>query len=425
MQYGQKTFDWVVVGGGVAGLAIAEVLSRAGLSTLVLEKNSKLASETSGYFHEWFHSGALYTLLPDSLLTTRYLLGAIDDGLEYFSHFPHMNLRATSCGLSVVSDEFGWYNNDHIEFRFKNRPLNIPWSLMTARSTRLIEEIKRNDWLRRRGGSLFDSRKLSFTSIVKSYPLRRTEFNSVQSPDFTINSRILLNDLVTAIQGRGGVIKCDSNVSGYRPCKSNLVEVEVLVNGLSESVTAKNLVICAASANSKFFPSKIDVSYAPMFVLDQLPENQKSFVELDYRPANCINLLNKGNGVGLAGGISLKDLARVGDYMAFCQRAHLKRAPHARVVGEYVGVKQEVVEPGQTRNYLYHIDRRDSNVWSVVLGKFSLFSSLSVEFFRRANNYNPPKTDASISLESEAINPLIASTRWSEILSTSMLRSDV
>ena len=83
-------YDWIIVGGGISGIAVAEVLCRAGNSVLVLEKNDTLASETSKVFHEWMHSGALYTLVPDNLLTLRYLLGATDDLLEYYSSYPAM-----------------------------------------------------------------------------------------------------------------------------------------------------------------------------------------------------------------------------------------------------------------------------------------------------------------------------------------------
>ena len=85
-------YDWIVVGGGVSGITISEILTREGKSVLLLEKNDKLASETSKDFHEWFHSGALYTLIPDNLFTLRYLLGATDDLFEYYSCFPGMNL---------------------------------------------------------------------------------------------------------------------------------------------------------------------------------------------------------------------------------------------------------------------------------------------------------------------------------------------
>ena len=45
-------YEWIVVGGGINGIAIAEILCRNGHKVLLLEKNSKLASETTKEFHE-------------------------------------------------------------------------------------------------------------------------------------------------------------------------------------------------------------------------------------------------------------------------------------------------------------------------------------------------------------------------------------
>ena len=42
-----KTFDWIIVGGGIAGISLSEILTREGHSVALIEKNSQLASETT------------------------------------------------------------------------------------------------------------------------------------------------------------------------------------------------------------------------------------------------------------------------------------------------------------------------------------------------------------------------------------------
>ena len=59
-----ETFEWAVIGGGISGISISEILSRHGHKTILIEKNNDLASETSKVFHEWLHSGALYSFSP-------------------------------------------------------------------------------------------------------------------------------------------------------------------------------------------------------------------------------------------------------------------------------------------------------------------------------------------------------------------------
>ena len=54
-----KTFDWIIVGGGIAGISLSEILTREGHSVALIEKKNKLASATTREFHEWFHTGSL------------------------------------------------------------------------------------------------------------------------------------------------------------------------------------------------------------------------------------------------------------------------------------------------------------------------------------------------------------------------------
>ena len=148
-------YDWIVVGAGISGIAVAEILCREGKSVLILEKNNQVASETSKVFHEWLHSGALYSLVPDNLLTMRYLLGAMDDLLEYYSNFTRMNLVPTESGISILEDD-GWFNSEYIEYRYKVRKLNPIWMSLVSRSLNVIDLINKHDWLRRRAGSEYD-----------------------------------------------------------------------------------------------------------------------------------------------------------------------------------------------------------------------------------------------------------------------------
>ena len=49
-------YDYAIVGGGITGIALAEILSRkSGSSVLLIEKEGELGSKTTGGFHEWLH----------------------------------------------------------------------------------------------------------------------------------------------------------------------------------------------------------------------------------------------------------------------------------------------------------------------------------------------------------------------------------
>jgi glycine/D-amino acid oxidase-like deaminating enzyme len=45
-------YEWIVVGGGIAGISFSEILTRQGHSVLLVEKNAQLASEVTKGFNE-------------------------------------------------------------------------------------------------------------------------------------------------------------------------------------------------------------------------------------------------------------------------------------------------------------------------------------------------------------------------------------
>jgi len=410
----EQKYDWIIVGGGIAGISISEILCRQGKSVLLIEKNEQIASETSKLFHEWLHTGALYSLVPDNLNTTRYLLGAMDDLFEYYSNFTKMNLAKSESGILIEGGEnLGWFNKDYIEYRYKVRKLNPMWMTLVSRSVNVSNLINNHDWLRRNaGGSEYSSSKIrlkySFDHIYKQL-ISSENFFSVDSPDFTMNSRILLADLISSARLGGLDIITSEPVENINETSSG-----VFVATSGNQYKADNIVICSPDVISKQFDIPIVTGYAPMAVVENIPEKEKSFVELDYHTKSCINLLRKGNGIGLAGGITVKSEAEIKLYLDYIIAEHKKRNPGIVVIDDYVGLKRELVQKREKRNYLYHINQHTSRMWSVVLGKFTLAFSMAPEFYRRVYNKNPITT---VNQENGNIeSDLISKTTWQEIV---------
>jgi hypothetical protein len=404
-------YDWAIVGGGVVGIFIAEILIREGHSVVLIEKNESLAAETTREFHEWIHMGSLYTLIPDNLLTLKYLLGAIDDILEYYGGFRGMNLLPTDRGMDMKQVPNQWFNNNYIHFRFRlgQRKLTFPWLMGVARAIFLIERIKEHDWLRKRGGIL-DPFKLKYAEIIRI--LRKlikhsAKFFDYQTPDFTTNSRNLLNDILqTAIQG-GLKVSVSNEFENYN---KNVDNIEVKC--LKESFRVKNIVFSNGENISKQVNSKVKVSYAPMAVIKNVTPETSSFVELDYYPKNCINILTKEDGVALIGGISFSDLDKCDKYIEEVIEKHKLYNPNLEVLHKYIGKKSEIIiNQKDSRNYLYHILDIENNVWGVIPGKFTLSFSIAPEFYRRVYKKNPKKqSQYEISGHSKSEN--MSNTAW-------------
>ena len=404
-----KHYEWIVVGGGISGLSIAEMLCREGKSVLLIEKNEQLASETSKVFHEWMHSGALYSLAPDNLLTLRYLLGATDDLLEYYGAFPNMNMIPTEKGICVKNP--GWFGDSRIEYRYRIHRLNPVWQGLVSRSINMIDLIENHDWLRRRAGSEYGKSKLKMRHWLSHIPtllMEKSEFHAKMSPDVTMNSRLLLADLLaSALSGNleyvtGLLVK---DIREEKKCVKVVTE--------SATYTAENSVVCSPDLISQLFNIPIKIGYAPIAVVEEVPEYEKSFVELDYHVKKCINLLIKDGGFGQAGGITLDKEEEVEPYLNYIIKEHKKRNPSIRVIDHYVGIKKELVREKEERNYLYHINQISPRNWSVVLGKFSLAFSMAPEFFRRIYDRNPSKIIGDMSYTVK--DGVISDTSWHEI----------
>ena len=411
-------YEWAVVGGGVAGSALTEILAREGHSVVLIEKEDQLAGVTSGLFHEWFHTGCLYTLVPDKLHTLKFLLGAVDDLLEYYSSFERMNLTPSEAGLQL-EDASGWFVPNHIHFKYRLRRANLPWLMIMSRSIYLIELIKQHDWLRRRAGKLYEisvaDQLRAALSRVRDIVSNDREFLDVETSDFTTNSRMLLRDLVaTAIHNHaelslGNPVIRIEDQTGYKALVTD-----------RGTIKADRVAICAGREIPQFLDVQLKTSIAPIAVVRGLDPSAESFVELDYITKNCINLLTKPGGIGMIGGISVDREDQAADYLEHIIAEHQKRTPEIQVIGSYNGLKNEITFRNQDRNYLYHIVPTDPDTWAVVPGKFTLGFSLAVEFYRRVYKRNPRKFFNAV-IDRGEVSEYVSETHWHHIVNDTAL----
>tara|TARA_B100001029_G_C15046269_1_gene447344 strand:+ start:303 stop:1553 length:1251 start_codon:yes stop_codon:yes gene_type:complete len=388
-----KKFDWIIVGGGIAGISLSEILTREGYSVALIEKRKKLASATTREFHEWVHTGSLYTLVKDEMMTLKYILGSLDDILEFYSSFPKMNLSPSEKGLKILDEQKGWFSPNYINFKYrlKNRKLILPWMYSIARSISLIEGIKKHDWLRRRAGILESVTSKYYLPILKNlFKILKNpqKFYKVKTTDFTTNSRILLRDMLTTAMKNGLEVFTDNELINIKNDGD-----QVLAECKRETIKGQKAAICLGGDIEKFSDVKIKKSFAPIAVVKNVTADTNSFVELDYFRKKCINIITKEKSFGLIGGISLSKREEVEEYFNFMINEHKKLNPKIEILDKYVGEKNEISLRKENRNYLFHINSSSKykNVWSVIPGKFTLAFSMAPEFYRIIYKKNPKK----------------------------------
>ncbi len=408
-----KSFEWAVIGGGASGIAVSEILTREGHSVVLIEKNEKLAAETTREFHEWIHTGSLYTLLPDDMTTLKFILGSIDDLIEYYSSFTRMNLVPTTKGLKINQGEDDWFYPNYINFKFRvsGRKITLPWLIIVGRALKLLRNIHEHDWLRRRAGVLDPFKKDMWKCIFRNVVMLLkcpSKFFNVETSDFTTNSRCLLRDILATALNNGLEISTDNKVMNIEK-----IDGVTIVKGKKESFCAKNVTICAGAEVKNYFDVSIKTSYAPIAIAEGFDRGTNSFVELDYLQKKCINLITKKNGIGMIGGISFNNLNDCEPYFEYFIKEHKKYNPNLKIIEKYIGKKNEITFKGEDRNYLYHVMQHEekANVWALIPGKFTLVFSMAPEFYRRVYQRNPRKYFDTC-IDNGDLKDLVANTVW-------------
>ena len=402
-------YDWIIVGGGVAGISIAEILSRNGLKIWLLEKEKYLGSRLTGVFQEWFHTGLLYSIQNDSHYTSKYLLGAIDDMFSYYSDYQKMNIIPGFKGFSLEKD--GWFMNNPMYYSFYKDKFNLKWNYKISKALWFANQIENYDFIRRRIGDLSFLYKFNFKDLINSYPSWSQSRKIVKSLDYGINSRILLDDLLLTIKNNSGVIKTSCNVKNIENYKQ---KVKVVTD--NKTYFGKKVVVCSAGGISRFSNYKVKKHYAPIMVLKGLNKNTNSFVHLHSNPYKSINLLKKTEDIGIGGGISFSDKEKVMPYIDYSINLHKKINNNISLIDYYIAEKEELIVNNEDRNYQFHIKNLSKNVYGVILGKFTLMFSLAPEFYRQIYGVNSTVSIKKSSTKNNT-NKLLSKLEWEKIYS--------
>jgi glycine/D-amino acid oxidase-like deaminating enzyme len=380
-------YDFCVVGGGIAGLAVAELLARSGRSVALLERDSKLTGEASATQHSWFHTGALYAALPTNAFF-RTLVGNVDDLLDYYACFPNMNLRVER-NIHTTSTG-GWFSNYTIFYAYVSprskevRPaLKLPWWIATRRAERRLAWFENLDFRRVLSDQVQRVERKVSVGLVKRKGALGVELGDLavvlKSKDRTMNTRLIARDLAASFLGSGGELFLNT------PARE-IHRQEVIVD--RGSVRARHIVVAAGSEAGRLAQVRTRLVFSPLLVV--YPALAAiNFVRMTPRLDQTLNhLYHRVDGVeySVVGSALYHDVDSEENRQAALETMRsrmLEVFPESgnRVWSVYFGPKAELVNASQLRNYQYHIT--DGEHCTVVLpGKFTLAFSLAVNTCR-------------------------------------------
>lgn len=408
-----KKYEVVIVGGGIAGLATAEMFARSGLKTLLLEKQEKLCMETSGLHHEWFHFGSLYAILPQTQFF-RTLVGGIEDVLDYYRDFNGMNLRIDGEGKLVkINRQNAWFRQDNLVYAIattndndfslrkakrideiaRKMVMKLSWGKAIKRFVSRHNRFYKYDW--RRGcasrwiprAGWFDYSEEHLQNFENDELTLASTHISMQSYDCPMNAYSIISDLTKSLISNGGEFLSCAKFLDYRK-KSNRIEV-VYDNG---TIATNRLILASGKALQEQSKERIKVKSVLSPLLVVAPAVCSSnIVRLTPFMDQTINHLKhsvEGREYSLIGG---GYFAPPNDGEAIRRASHqlLEKAQtvfpkmaDAKLTRLYFSTKSEILSSKARRNYLYKIDKIERDVYTIVPGKFSLAFSLAVNTFK-------------------------------------------
>lgn len=295
-------YDFLVVGGGIAGISIAELLQRSGKKVLLLEAKDSLFSDASSQQQSWFHTGALYAPYPISKYFET-LVRNIDNIVNYYGGFKNMNLRYGS-GLNRSQLE-GWFTNETIDFIYTSplskripvalKPLWALSSLLAKSRLAWLEGIDRTRAIGPQIGLINASIRFGHAESHSTFQLDFGKVGSVMaSQDTTLQAEKIAEDLVRSFVTKKGVIKLASPVEK--------IEKQSVVTKDGSKYEAEHIIVAAGQGTTGLSKVKTNTFKSPLLVIKPALSNT-SWINVVLPTSNIIN--------------HIRHVSKDGDYSVF------------------------------------------------------------------------------------------------------------
>ena len=392
-----------VLGTGIAGISIAEILSRNGYKVFLLEKSNKIGGEASLATQKWFHTGWLYAALPDQSATlgcyNAVKLFNIIYGNKFFEN--KINIRVDENGVNYNTQDGGWFTNERINFIFSkssyefNFFTKIYWPLYLKFV--YLSRIKKLNYNINK--IIPDESIKELLNLWENKNNGYKNYKIIESTDAKIQTDTITRDLILSMNENTEII----TKANYRLIKKNDHSV-IEINGKSYKPSV--LII----ASGKFIPKHLRMigseGYArqiksiksPIMVLNKvLP--YFDFIRYTPKVHHTINHVkfNISND---------KKISTIGSYfsfpieedvdISFYEKIMLKKLglDQKHLLGSYYGIKTEFTGE-KDRRYNHAIKKVNANTYFALAGKFSQFPLLVNDFIMHEGLSLEDKSDFS------------------------------
>ncbi|MCB1831470.1 MAG: FAD-binding oxidoreductase [Gammaproteobacteria bacterium] len=443
-------YDYAVVGGGIAGLATAEILARSGRSVVLIERDKQLCLQASASQHGWFHFGSLYSIFPQNQFL-RTMVGGVEDLLHYYTAFQGMNIDVTKEGrLAFPQHDGAWFRDEAIEYivcarndpDFDMRSFDgirdyakklfflLTWETaikqFISRHQRFHKhnwagEVPASQWIPRAGWTDY-SREVITKPDDSNINLDRDTHFRIVGYDRPMRASAIITDLVRSLVGSGGEIMTSTEVERIEQAGG----MRRLITKDDRDIGAGKVIVAAGKWLGHFLQRSQDVKVVASPLLVAYPAvASRNFVRMTPFVEKSVNHLHHvvdGHAYSLIGGGYFADpndataVDRAAEKLKEMARNVFPGLDRTEMLESYLGYKTEIVAQSGERNYQYLVREVDDGVFAVVPGKFSLAFSLAVNMFKRLTG-EVPAVDLKLKAAAE-IKPYIGLTKHAALVKT-------
>ncbi len=417
-----KKFNIVIAGGGIAGLASAEIFARSGYKVLLLEKNPKLCMEASGSHQKWFHFGSLYSVFSSPRFF-QAMLKNIQYLLKYYQGFEGMNLVINREGNPYIEmRENSWFQAQHLIYLLTStrHPDFFPkkasylleyipklhqrlfWKYIITKqflvrhynlykynwsSQKSLNDLLKVEWLQ----------QICLPEVNFSYEqtnLNYDFFQSIKSYDCPMNTENILSDLLCSFLSHDGELWLNATYETYQ-CKSNK---KLIITRNREIVETEKLILAIGRNLNRYLKSSVKLcTVASPLLVVYPPVCSENFVKLTPFVSKTINHIKHNyNGIpyslignGYSSTVEKLKMEEVKKSLYDNAIGTFSGIDSAEISEIYFGYKTEVSKSSKNRGYDSCIKLIDRNVLGVIPGKFSLGFSLAVDIFKIITDKQP------------------------------------
>lgn len=436
--------DAIIIGGGIAGVAIAEFLARhTNLSIKVLEKSPQLGNLASGKLEGWFHTGALYSGQDDAQTFINCVNG-VEDLINlyspYFSEKCNINLAETSEGFFtpyITPQPQGWFNDQPVYIihpqtdapEIQSSHLKSDSIQLNIQRNRVLGRLeaaygKQHNWrvnhrciaptyaqVENYEGltcSLKNSTELVQNlcrNFDASYGIEATNYDIIQTLDSSMNTSAILRDLVASALSQGVMFETGVTIDKLLIDRYGPIRIKSLLchshRGLAKRLKAKLFIFAVGQGFEPFlsdlqvrarlkksrsamvvaYPALVDINFVRMSTKNRFHFNH--FIQRRERgDTQFIYSMLADSGYARDGAEEEVDIEPI---LESAERYFGQDKLYSRQLFSYECVKTEFIsEEEQKRRYSYWIESSpQSNYLCVLPGKFSFFPTVAFQAYQR------------------------------------------